>query len=141
MEFFLKNKKYLYFRIKYAIIQVRRYRIYLAVLVCTDLSGCSVYVPGSHKYQEMLRVQLNISADVFLSRRKNRIQFFCRRFLSRRKDRIQFFCRRFLSRWIDRIQFFCRRFLRSVGKLFFKQLFGIFCKNQQKKFKRCGKLA
>ena len=65
LEFFLKNKKYLYFRIKYAIIQVRRYRIYLAVLVCTDLSDCSVYVACAHKYQEMLRVQLNISAGVF----------------------------------------------------------------------------
>ncbi|PWM27755.1 MAG: hypothetical protein DBX36_00035 [Oscillospiraceae bacterium] len=127
MEFFLKNKKYLYFCIKYAIIQVRRYRIYLAVLVCTDLSGCSVYVLRSHKYQEMLS---SLSQQI------------CRRFFCLAgKIAFSFSTGVFLSRRKDRIQIFCRRFLRSVGKLFFKQLFGIFCKNQQKKFKLCGKLA
>ena len=39
-----------------------------AIIVLTsvpDPSGCSVYVSSAHKYQEMLRVQLNISAGVF----------------------------------------------------------------------------
>ncbi len=32
----------------------------------SDSSGCSVYVPCAHKYQEMLRPQLSKSAGAFL---------------------------------------------------------------------------
>ena len=108
-----------------------------------DPSGCSVYVPGAHKYQEMLS-PLNstyLPAFFFIPPDRPRSVFLPGFFFPAGKIAFCFSAGVFLFRRKNRIQFFCRRFLRSVGKLFFKQLYGIFCKNQQKKFKRCGKLA